>query len=108
MYVNRSLVTRGITCTVDGPSRECRNLDPAVFLPGKNQITVVSYEEGNDWGLGMRLKRLDGSNIDETSDPDVDFTNDPDGCLDLSPPAERVLAEPCSSTVLGPCAAECR
>ncbi len=97
VYVNRSLVTRAITCSGDTSGRECRNLDPAVLLPGKNQITVVSYEGGYDWGIGVRLKRLDGTNIDDATDPDVSFTNDPEDCLDVPAPAERTIAERCSS-----------
>jgi hypothetical protein len=75
LWINDTLVTDVVACR--GTAVDCAEIMPGVLRKGKNKITVVVWEGGGGWGFRLRLIKPDGSNIDDTSDPDVQFSTDP-------------------------------
>jgi hypothetical protein len=96
VWIDRELIADFRSCSGEGAGRSCPSLVPALLPPGKCKLTVVSYNGGSGWSSGIRLLRMDGTVIDDESDPDFVITPDPNGCEPDRPRVERFLSARCA------------
>lgn len=105
VWINRDLATNLNISQL--PNSSCRTLDPAILSPGKNKITVVSYNGTHGWSTGIRLLKAGGTIIDDESDPSFSFSKDPEGCVRPPAVSVRTISQQCSAggtpvTIRGP------